>query len=387
MKEFIKKFQNFKDMTKEDLELVNGGKENNMVKKLLSGSMAILLATQPLSVGAMQSSNKNIMESKSTFSQIKDFTLDHKGVLISPALGVLFLKALVTSATFIGIWSPNCIPEKNEVFEKFISERKLNFKDIKIDSLVGRSYSAIQPSSEQLKGKYIIIYGGNGGQVEGWIDHYKIFTDRGATIICVDYRGFGRSKLVGSLFRISEKTVVEDAKSIYKFVESGMGTGKAIEPKDIILQGFSLGGAVAASVADDISRNGKKLGGLILGSPLDGIYNVAKRSSGTAIANFIYLFSNSKFNLGEHLQNIAKYNKDIPLYLCSGDIYTKEHEVGGLLNYKESDFLGFGATKIDIKNKSLFTNVITNTVEHAGHEDFTNIVESKLDEFCRMLKK
>ncbi|MDR2074048.1 MAG: alpha/beta hydrolase [Oscillospiraceae bacterium] len=323
LKKSTGKFNDFQELPDEDLKSISGGGANNVIKKLLSGGIAVLMAAQPLATNAIEPKIENISKEKTTFSQAKDFTFTHKGTLIALVATALLMKVFVTSATFLGIWVPNTVPEGGE-FEKFVTEKQLFFKDIKIGDLVGRSYTSMNPVSNQLEGKYVIIYGGNGGQVEGWLDFYKIFTDRSATIVCVDYRGFGRSELLGSPFRISEKTVYEDAEKIYKYVRSGMGTGKAIDPKDIILQGYSLGGPVAAYVAEYASCNGEKLSGVIIASPLDEVHNVAERSAGTCVAGLIDLFNSSDFRTEHHLKGLARYDYKVPLYLCSGDIYKRK---------------------------------------------------------------
>jgi hypothetical protein len=68
-------------------------------------------------------------------------------------------------------------------------------------------------------------------------------------------------------------------------------------------------------------------------------------------------------------------------------IYTKENKIGGLLESKKADFLGFAATEVDEKVRSLFPNIIIKRVKHACHEAFVDILGPGLDEFCDLMLK
>jgi pimeloyl-ACP methyl ester carboxylesterase len=137
----------------------------------------------------------------------------------------------------------------------------------------------------------VIFFSGSGGSNASMIGPVASAYNRaGVPAVGVDYRGFGASNnkaapLDGSA--ISEASLYEDARAIYRYVREVIG----VEAASIVLYGFSLGGAVAARLAADIAEsaqtgtvppksagNGERLGGLVLHS---SIRDMTRAAAGT----------------------------------------------------------------------------------------------------------
>ncbi|MDR3146699.1 MAG: alpha/beta hydrolase [Treponema sp.] len=107
------------------------------------------------------------------------------------------------------------------------------------------------------RGRVAIFFSGSGGSNASMAGIVASAYNRmGIPVVGVDYRGFGASNnrpplppLTG--VTITEASLYQDGHTIYRYVREVMG----IPAGDIILHGFSLGGAVAARIAADIARD------------------------------------------------------------------------------------------------------------------------------------
>jgi pimeloyl-ACP methyl ester carboxylesterase len=102
----------------------------------------------------------------------------------------------------------------------------------------------------------VILYlHGNGGNVTSNLNHAKRFHSLGFAVLVMDYRGYGKS---GGDFP-TEQQVYQDTQIMWDYLVQGRG----INPKDIIIYGHSLGGAIAIDLA---SKNPHMAGLIIQGS-------------------------------------------------------------------------------------------------------------------------
>ena len=103
---------------------------------------------------------------------------------------------------------------------------------------------------------------GNAGNVTHRIDHAHAVQSAGSAILIIDYRGYGKSK-----DHPSERGLTLDAEAAYDALRK-----LGYEPTQVLLQGESLGTAVAVELA---SRH--PCAGLILESPLASLGDMAAR--------------------------------------------------------------------------------------------------------------
>lgn len=85
----------------------------------------------------------------------------------------------------------------------------------------------------------VLVLHGNAGNISHRIDYSRMFHRLGYASLIVDYRGYGQSS--GSP---SEEGTYRDAESAWRWLIS-----RGVSPKDIVILGESLGGAVAAWLA------------------------------------------------------------------------------------------------------------------------------------------
>lgn len=86
----------------------------------------------------------------------------------------------------------------------------------------------------------LLFFHGNAGNISHRLDSLKVFNDLGLATLIFDYRGYGRSR-----GQPSEHGTYRDAEAVWRYLTEKRQTG----PKDIVLFGRSLGGAIAASLA------------------------------------------------------------------------------------------------------------------------------------------
>lgn len=101
---------------------------------------------------------------------------------------------------------------------------------------------------------------GNGGYLAVYSEHLLAIRQAGHSLLIIDYRGYGQS--TGSP---SEQGLYTDGQAGYQWLRQ-----KGYPGERIILQGLSLGTAVAVEIA---SRN--KIGGMVLEAPLSSARAVA----------------------------------------------------------------------------------------------------------------
>lgn len=153
---------------------------------------------------------------------------------------------------------------------------------------------------EKVENKFLMIYfQGNARNLQNFLDNHSMVLDWGFNILVTDYRGFGKS--TGEMN--GQAQMYEDATKIYEYaLTRGYGA------EEIILYGYSMGGAMACYLASIF-----KVKALILESTYSSLPEVWVNS---------YLPS-YELNNKERAKNI-----DIPTLIIHGDndsIITVDH--------------------------------------------------------------
>jgi fermentation-respiration switch protein FrsA (DUF1100 family) len=110
--------------------------------------------------------------------------------------------------------------------------------------------------------RVVLFLHGNAGNISHRGDSIQIFHRLGLAVFIFDYRGYGRSQ--GSP---DEKGFYRDADAAWRYLVETRG----VAPKNIVIFGRSLGGAVAAHLAGQVQP-----GGLILESTLSSTRDFAR---------------------------------------------------------------------------------------------------------------
>ena len=143
-----------------------------------------------------------------------------------------------------------------------------------------------------------------------------------------------------------------------------------VKPENIILHGYSMGGAVASKVAADFTqeqqkraleegRTAHKLGGFVLHSPMSTLYEVASEESNKFMGAGAWMFGGG-FNTRSHMRRLHQLDPEIPVHYVSGD-YMKGSDKG--------DGLDIDYTKIHQDPTAMFANSST----HRGKEGHTGM--------------
>jgi fermentation-respiration switch protein FrsA (DUF1100 family) len=122
--------------------------------------------------------------------------------------------------------------------------------------------------------KTVLFFHGNGGNISHRGDSIYIFHKLKMNVLIIDYPGYGESEGIPS-----EDGLYQSANSAWQYLIKD----KNIKPKNIIIYGRSLGGAVAIDLASRV-----KAGGLILESTFSSVADIVKMAF-PVMSNFIYL--------------------------------------------------------------------------------------------------
>lgn len=229
--------------------------------------------------------------------------------------------------------------------------------------LEGAMYKPKEPT-----GKVVLVFTGSRSPAAGQINQIKdAYLDSGATVISLDYRGFGKSMEYGKDGKavdtpLGEQTLYQDGRAMYDYV---LKQFPEVKPSDIILHGYSMGGPVAARVAADIAeetaKKGKsvkeedRLGGVVLHSAISTSYEVATKLHGYSAAEGLssWIFGGA-YNTRSHMRQLYKNDPAMPV-----------HYIGGDENY---DFASPKNTKLDAIPDAKFANASTyhGTDHHMG---------------------
>ena len=110
--------------------------------------------------------------------------------------------------------------------------------------------------------KVLLLFHGNAENIGTGLGRTKVLSALGLNIFAVDYRGYGKSE--GSP---DEAGVYRDADAAYRYLTGERG----FRPKDVIIHGVSLGGAVAIDLASRV-----ECGGLIAESTFTSARDMAR---------------------------------------------------------------------------------------------------------------
>lgn len=213
-------------------------------------------------------------------------------------------------------------------------------------------------------GKAVILFSGSGGNNrDQLLPIAEQYAQQGYICYGIDYRGFGQSgtekstdtdKVNSKRFSsgmISENRIYEDSRIIYNYVLK-----QGFSPNNIILHGFSLGGAVASNLAVEISQKAQgegddyKLGGLVMHSPMTSTSEMGKDQGNEIIKGIGGLLGSIKtkgamgsMSTKKNLLALQELDADLPIAFMSGVKGLEGHSdhldytATGILNYVEKD--------------------------------------------------
>ena len=148
-----------------------------------------------------------------------------------------------------------------------------------------------------------LIFHGNGGNISVRLDQYQEIHRRyGASILAIDYRGYGRSEGVPS-----ERGFYADALTAHKLATE-------LHPgKKIVLFGRSLGGPVAVQLAAQLASVAQPAA-LILEAAISSVPDVVRERAAWTRFVPMNLISESRFDSTKYVANLP-----VPTLVIHGD--------------------------------------------------------------------
>jgi dienelactone hydrolase len=156
-------------------------------------------------------------------------------------------------------FDPLNVPENCEA-KKYFANSKIEKIAITSDTevLIGYVYRprSTQPDAKSPKTQTVVIFfsGSEGSNAAMIGQAVQTYNNLGAIVVGVDYRGFGESNATDISQKLNSKNITEtslyeDGMKIFEWVR----TTFKVPASSVILHGFSLGGAVAARIAAELS--------------------------------------------------------------------------------------------------------------------------------------
>lgn len=192
---------------------------------------------------------------------------------------------------------------------------------------------------QNFTGKIVIVFSGSGEpgcNQRGIGLSIGAYLNKGCRVYQVDYRGYGQSGKMRpdgryEYQRLSEKHFYDDGQTIYEAVKSLEGCSAS----NIVLHGYSLGGAVASRVAaraaqENTRRYGgsdrvpatEKVGGLVLDSPMVSMKYAVKACRMPGFVGDIASAGAGEYSTDDNLAVLSAHQRDIPILFAGGDSVT-----------------------------------------------------------------
>ncbi|ELV8766983.1 MARTX multifunctional-autoprocessing repeats-in-toxin holotoxin RtxA [Vibrio vulnificus] len=150
-------------------------------------------------------------------------------------------------------------------------------------------------------GKVVLFLHGSGSSAEEQAsairNHYQ---KQGIDMLAVNLRGYGESD--GGP---SEKGLYQDARTMFNYLVNDKG----IDPSNIIIHGYSMGGPIAADLARYAAQNGQAVSGLLLDRPMPSMTKAITAhevANPAGIVGAIAKAVNGQFSAEKNLKGLPK---------------------------------------------------------------------------------
>ncbi|ELO5512895.1 MARTX multifunctional-autoprocessing repeats-in-toxin holotoxin RtxA [Vibrio vulnificus] len=150
-------------------------------------------------------------------------------------------------------------------------------------------------------GKVVLFLHGSGSSAEEQAsairNHYQ---KQGIDMLAVNLRGYGESD--GGP---SEKGLYQDARTMFNYLVNDKG----IDPSNIIIHGYSMGGPIAADLARYAAQNGQTVSGLLLDRPMPSMTKAITAhevANPAGIVGAIAKAVNGQFSVEKNLKGLPK---------------------------------------------------------------------------------
>jgi len=151
------------------------------------------------------------------------------------------------------------LPEMDRGYDANPSAVGLKYDSLNLRTVDGETLDGwhVPAATEREKRGLVLFFHGNAGNIGHRLDYLRMLHDLGLATLIIDYRGYGRSSGTPS-----EEGSYLDAEAVWQHATKVLG----FTPGRIVIFGESLGGAVAAKLAE-----GYRPGALILASTFTSV--------------------------------------------------------------------------------------------------------------------
>lgn len=178
---------------------------------------------------------------------------------------ILGLGGLLYAAVAVYVWKfqarfvyfPN---EPGRSLDVTPADIGLDYSDVRFDAADGVCLHGWFIPADN--GPVLLYFHGNAGNISHRLDSIRFFHELGLSVFIIDYRGYGRSS-----GQPDEQGTYQDALGAWQHLIQTRG----IDPQQIVIFGRSLGGAVAAWLANEVSAKA-----VILSSTFTSINDMAR---------------------------------------------------------------------------------------------------------------
>lgn len=191
-------------------------------------------------------------------------------------------------------------------------------------------------------GKTVLFLSGSGGSAETYGEEVAgLYLRRGANVLLANYRGFGDSKkeVTDKHGQTKQKDakptqdgLYDDALAMFNW----LGSAKGIAEGNIIVHGYSLGGAIAANLMAELAEQGVKPAGLVMHSAMPSTKEPAKDAAedmlgflpkkwSRGLGKKIAKMSKTDFTTDDKFQRLAAVHPDLPVLFISGSFTDGDH--------------------------------------------------------------
>ena len=161
-------------------------------------------------------------------------------ILISVAIAYLAVLALVFLFQSRLVYYPEIGREVTVTPQSY----GLKFETVEIPTADGETLQAWWVPVEGSRGT-VLFFHGNAGNISHRLDYLLMFNRQRHSTLIVDYRGYGKSTGMPS-----EEGTYRDAEAAWDYLRNVRKAG----PRDVVVAGESLGGAVASWLAAEMSH-------------------------------------------------------------------------------------------------------------------------------------
>ncbi len=201
----------------------------------------------------------------------------------------ILLAALAFNLLIVPLLEPTAIFFPIKTMRSDPASVGLKFQDIYLTAKDGVKLNAWYLDNQAVD-KVILLFHGNGGNISHRLEILQVLYSLPADVLIIDYHGYGNS---GG--RPSEDNLYLDAEAAYDFLVRE----KQYEPKQIIIMGSSLGGAVAIWLAVQ-----EEAGGLIIQKAFTSAADMAVKMNPLYRKPIVWL--KTKFNNLEEIGNVTE---------------------------------------------------------------------------------